>query len=87
MQRILCPKYGLTLNNTHPTDNCYVYFNLNGMTAGGTAVSAANSGVVTVPGILAGRLIQAYRGSTPPPTAQLFSQFILRDNAEITVQD
>ena len=40
-----------------------------------------------IPGIFFGRLVQAYRGLAPPPTAQLFSQFILRDNAEITVQD
>ncbi len=87
VQRIVCPKYTVTINNTHPTDNCYVYYNINGSTAGSSAASTANSGVVTIQGVYFGRLIQAYRGSAAPPTAQLFSQFNLRDNDEITVQD
>jgi hypothetical protein len=87
VQRIVCPKFTMTVNDTHPTDNCYVYYNINGTTAGGTAAVPANSGVVVIPGVLFGRLIQAYRGSAPPPTGTLFSQFTLRDNCEITVQD
>jgi prepilin-type N-terminal cleavage/methylation domain-containing protein len=87
VQRIVCPIYTITINNTHPTNNCYVYYNLNGTTAGATATAAANSGVVVIPGVYFGRLIQAYRGTAPPPAAQLFSQFTLRDNNEITVQD
>jgi prepilin-type N-terminal cleavage/methylation domain-containing protein len=87
VQRIVCPKYTVTINNTHPSDNCYVYFNLNGTTAGNSASVSANSGVSVVSGVCFGRLIQAYRGSAPPPTAQLFSQFALRDNCEITLQD
>jgi prepilin-type N-terminal cleavage/methylation domain-containing protein len=87
VQRIVCPKYTVTVNNTHPSDNCYVYYNLNGTTAGNSASVSANSGVSVVSGICFGRLIQAYRGSAPPPTAQLFSQFALRDNCEVTLQD
>jgi len=87
VQRIVCPKYTITINNTHPTDNCYVYYNFNGTNAGSTATSTANSGVVVIPGVYFGRLIQAYRGTAPPPTALLFSQFTLRDYNEITVQD
>jgi prepilin-type N-terminal cleavage/methylation domain-containing protein len=87
VQRIVCPKYTITVNDTHPTDNCYVDYNINGSTAGSMATAAANSGVVVIQGVYFGRLIQAYRGSAPPPAAQLFSQFNLRDNAEITVQD
>jgi prepilin-type N-terminal cleavage/methylation domain-containing protein len=87
VQRIVCPKFTVTINNTHPTDNCYVYCNLNGATAGNSVAVPANSGVSVVPGVLFGRLIQAYRGSAPPPAAQLFSQFTLRDNGEITLQD
>lgn len=87
VQRIICPKYTVTINNTHPSDNCYIYYNLNGATAGNSAAASANSGVCVVPGVCFGRLIQAYRGSAPPPTAQLFSQFALRDNCEITLQD
>jgi prepilin-type N-terminal cleavage/methylation domain-containing protein len=86
VQRIVCPKYAVTINNNHPTDNCYVYYNLNGTTAGGTATVAANSGTSVITGIYAGRLIQAYRGASAG-SAQLFSQFSLRDNSEITLQD
>ena len=87
VQRIVCPRYSITLNNTHPADNCYVYYNLNGPTAGATATAAAGSGVTILSGVLFGRTIQAYRGQAPPPTGILFSQFILRGNTEITVQD
>ena len=87
VQRIVCPKYSITINNTHPTDTCYVYYNLNGATAGGSATAAANSGTSVIVGVYYGRLIQAYRGAAPPPAAQLFSQFTLRDQCEITLQD
>jgi prepilin-type N-terminal cleavage/methylation domain-containing protein len=87
VQRIVCPKYTVTVNNTHPADSCYVYYNLNGTTAGGSAVVPANAGTAVISGLYAGRTIQAYRGTAPPPSAQLFSQFILRDNAELTLQD
>ena len=47
----MCPKYTITINNTHPTDNCYVYYNFTGTNAGSTATSTANSGVVVIPGV------------------------------------
>lgn len=87
VQRIVCPKFSVTINDTHPTDNCYVYYNLNSGTAGASATVNANAGVGEISGVLGGRTIQAYRGTAPPPTASLFSQFILRDSAEITIQD
>jgi hypothetical protein len=87
VQRIVCPKFSLTVNDTHPTDNCYVYYNLNGSTAGNTAVVAANSGTFVIQGVMSGRVVQAYRGASPPPAALLFSQFNLRDYCEITLQD
>ncbi len=87
VQRIICPKYTITINNTHPSDNCYLYYNLNGTTAGAAATVTANSGASVISGIYFGRLIQAYRGAAAPPTAQLFAQFTLRDSAEITLQD
>ncbi len=87
VQRIVCPKFNIVINNTHPTDNCYVYYNINGTLAGNSAAVPANSGTVVIAGIYFGRLIQAYRGSAAPPAAQLFSQFCLRDNNEITLQD
>ncbi len=87
VQRIVCPKYTITINNSHPTQNCYVYYNLNGSVAWSSASAPANGGVYLIPGVYFGRLIQAYRGTAPPPTAALFSQFTLRDNNEITLQD
>jgi type II secretory pathway pseudopilin PulG len=87
VQRIVCPKFSITVNNSHPTDNCYVYYNLNGATAGSNSTVPANSGVSVISGVYFGRLIQAYRGASPPPSAALFSQFNLRDNCEITLQD
>lgn len=87
VQRVVCPKFSITINNTHPTENCYVYFNINGGTAGSTAAVPANGGVFVIQGVCFGRLIQAYRGTSPPPSALLFSQFTLRDSNEITLQD
>jgi len=87
VQRIVCPKFSIVINNTHPTDSCYLYYNLNGTLAGNSAVVPANRGTVVIPGVYFGRLIQAYRGTAAPPSAQLFSQFSLRDNNEITLQD
>jgi len=87
VQRIVCPKFTITVNNTHPTDNCYVYTNFNGTTAGSALTVGANTGTFIIPGICSGRLVQAYRGPSPPPSAPLFSQFNLRDNCEITLQD
>jgi len=87
VQRIVCPKYTITINNTHPTDNCYLFYNFQGATYGASAVVAANTGTMVITGVYFGRLIQAYRGPAAPPSAQLFSQFILRDNNEITLQD
>ncbi len=87
VERIVCPKFSIVVNDTHPTDNCYVYYNLNGTTAGNSSAISAGSGPFAIPGVLQGRTIQAYRGSAPPPTAQAFTQFILRDTCEITVQD
>ncbi len=86
VQRIVCPKYTITINNTHPTDNGYVYYNFQGAVAGSSATIPANSGTMVIPNVLFGRLVQAYRGPSAA-TAQLFSQFSLRDNNEITLQD
>jgi len=79
--------YSITINNTHPSDNCYIYLNFNGLNAGSSSVINSNSGTFVIPSILAGRQIQAYRGANPLPNAILFSQFNLRDNCEITLKD
>jgi hypothetical protein len=86
-ERIVCPKFNLVINDTHPTDNCYLYFNLNGTVAGSSTSVSAGAGTFVISGVYQGRTIQAYRGTLPPPAAQLFAQFILRDNCEITLQD
>lgn len=85
VERIVCPKFTLTINNTHPTDNCYVAYDVDGQ-ASLSVTAAANSGTTVVGGLYYGRLIQASRGATPA-TAQLFDQFTLRDNGEINLQD
>jgi type II secretory pathway pseudopilin PulG len=87
VQRVSCPKFSITVNNTHPTDVCTVYYNLNGTEAGNSAIVPANAGAFVIPGVYGGRLIQAYRGTAGPPAGQIFSQFILRDSSEITLQD
>lgn len=86
VERIVCSKFTLTINNSHPTSSLSVYYNFNGSTAGIETDVAASAGVVSVPSILAGRIIRAYLNTgTGSPT--LFAQFALRDNAEITLQD
>jgi prepilin-type N-terminal cleavage/methylation domain-containing protein len=87
VQRIVCPKFSLAISNLHPTESCYVYYNLNGTTPGSTAVVTAGAATTVVTGVYFGRMIQAYRGAAPPPVAQLFAQFWLRANGEITLQD
>lgn len=87
VQRIVCPKFSVTINNTHPTDLCTVYYNFNGTEAGNSASIPANAGTFVIPGLYAGRTIQAYRGAAAPPSGQIFAQFILRDSSEITLQD
>jgi prepilin-type N-terminal cleavage/methylation domain-containing protein len=90
VQRVVCPKLTITVNNTDPTLSCYVYYNFNGSTAANSIVVPANGGSQTIATpIYYGRLIQAWRGTAPPPdpSATLFSQFVLRANSEITLQD
>ena len=90
VQHITCPKYNVVINNTDATLNCYVYYNFNGSTAGSSLTVLANAGSQTsATPILYGRTIQAWRGTAAPPSAgtSLFSQFILKEPAEITLQN
>jgi prepilin-type N-terminal cleavage/methylation domain-containing protein len=87
VRRIVCAKFNVVVNNLHPSDNCYVFLNLNGSNPGTIFPIPANAGTAVFPGVLAGRTIQAYRGAAQPPVAALFAQFILRDHCEITLQD
>lgn len=89
VQRIVCPKYTVTINNNHPSDTCYVCYNINGTTSAAPACAPPDSGTSVIPGggVLYGRLIRAYRGSSLPPAGVLFAQFTLRSQCEITLQD
>lgn len=80
VRRIVLPKYRITVNNNHPTEQAFVSFNNtpNAFTA------AANSGATSSPEILGGRLITINRGPAWPGIEAL--RFHLRENATVTVQ-
>ena len=80
VRRIVLPKYRVTVNNNHPTEQAFVSFNNtpNAFTA------AANAGATSTPEILGGRLITINRGSAWPGVEAL--RFHLRENATVTVQ-
>ncbi|MDP3070026.1 MAG: type II secretion system protein [Opitutaceae bacterium] len=80
VRRIVLPKFGVTVNNNHPTEQAFVSFNNvpNAFTA------PANSGAATTPEILGGRLITINRGPAWPGVEAL--RFHLRENATVTVQ-
>jgi prepilin-type N-terminal cleavage/methylation domain-containing protein len=80
VRRILLPKYRLTVNNNHPTEQAFVSFNNtpNAFTA------PANAGATSTPEILGGRLITINRGTAWPGVEAL--RFHLRENATVTVQ-
>jgi len=80
VRRIVLPKYRVTVNDNHPTEQAFVSFNNtpNAFTA------AANSGATSTPEILGGRLITINRGPAWPGVEAL--RFRLRENATVTVQ-
>ncbi|MEO5958435.1 MAG: type II secretion system protein [Opitutaceae bacterium] len=80
VRRIVLPKFRVTVNNNHPTEQAFVSFNNtpNAFTA------AANSGATSTPEILGGRLITINRGPAWPGVEAL--RFNLRENATVTVQ-
>ncbi len=80
VRRIVLPKFRVTVNNNHPTEQAFVSFNNtpNAFTA------AANSGATSTPEILGGRLITINRGTAWPGVEAL--RFHLRENATVTVQ-
>lgn len=80
VRRIVLPKYRVTVNNNHPTEQAFVSFNNtpNAFTA------AANSGATNTPEIFGGRLITINRGPAWPGVEAL--RFHLRENATVTVQ-
>jgi type II secretory pathway pseudopilin PulG len=80
VRRIVLPKFRVTLNNNHPTEQAFVSFNNtpNAFTA------PANTGATSTPEILGGRLITINRGPAWPGVEAL--RFHLRENATVTVQ-
>jgi hypothetical protein len=80
VRRIVLPKFRVTVNNNHPTEQAFVSFNNtpNAFTA------TANSGATSTPEILGGRLITINRGTAWPGVEAL--RFHLRENATVTVQ-
>lgn len=80
VRRIVLPKFRVTVNNNHPTEQAFVSFNNtpNAFTA------AANTGATSTPEILGGRLITINRGSAWPGVEAL--RFRIRENATVTVQ-
>jgi Tfp pilus assembly protein PilE len=80
VRRIVLPKYRVTVNSNHPTEQAFVSFNNvpNAFTA------PANSGAASTPEILGGRLITINRGPAWPGLEAL--RFHLRENATVTVQ-
>ncbi|MDP3069637.1 MAG: prepilin-type N-terminal cleavage/methylation domain-containing protein [Opitutaceae bacterium] len=80
VRRIVLPKFRVTVNSNHPTEQAFVSFNNtpNAFTA------PANSGAASTPEILGGRLITINRGTAWPGVEAL--RFHLRENATVTVQ-
>ncbi len=80
VRRIVLPKFRITVNNNHPTEQAFVSFN----NTAAAYVAAANSGAGVTPEILGGRLVSINRGPTAPGVETL--RFYLRENATVTVQ-
>jgi len=80
VRRIVLPKFRVTVNSNHPTEQAFVSFN----NTPNAFSAAANSGATSTPEILGGRLITINRGTAWPGVEAL--RFHLRENATVTVQ-
>lgn len=80
VRRIVLPKFRLTINNNHPTEQAFASFN----NTSPAFTAAANSGASVTPEVLGGRLVIIHRGSNWPGVEAL--RFHLRENATVTVQ-
>ena len=80
VRRIVLPKFTVTVNNNHATDQAFVSFNH--LSPAFTA--PANSGANVTPEILGGRLVTLNRGPAWPGVEAL--RFHLRENATVTLQ-
>jgi prepilin-type N-terminal cleavage/methylation domain-containing protein len=80
VRRIVLPKFRVTVNNNHPTEQAFVSFN----NTAAAYVAAAGSGAGVTPEILGGRLVSIARGPTAPGVETL--RFFIRENATVTLQ-
>jgi len=80
VRRIVLPKFTLTLNNNHPTEQAFASFN----NTPAAFTAAANSGASVTSEILGGRLVIINRGAVWPGVEAL--RFRIRENATVTVQ-
>ena len=81
--RIVLPRYVLSVSNTHPTANGYVYYN---ESTSPLLTSAAGSGVTVSTGIMGGRVVRIFKGASLSTAVQT-SQFTLRENTDILIQN
>jgi prepilin-type N-terminal cleavage/methylation domain-containing protein len=81
--RIVLPRYVLSISNSHPTANGYVYYN---ESTSPLLTSAANSGVTVSSGIMGGRVVRIFKGAYVSTAVQT-SQFTLRENTDILIQN
>lgn len=80
VRRIVLPKFTVTVNNNHPTNNAYLSFN----DTPDAFTALANTGASTTPEILAGRLVTVNQGTAWPGTEAL--RFHIHENPTVTVQ-
>jgi len=80
VRRIVLPKFRVSVNNNHPTEQAFVSFN----NTSPAFTAPANSGASVTPEILGGRLILINRGATWPGVEAL--RFNLHENPTVTLQ-
>jgi prepilin-type N-terminal cleavage/methylation domain-containing protein len=81
--RIVLPRFALSISNTHPTANGYIYYN---GSASPLITANANSGATVSSGILGGRVIRIFKGGSAA-TATQTHQFTLRENSDVLIQN
>lgn len=81
--KIVLPRYVLSISNTHPTANGYIYYN---GSPSPLVTSAANSGVTVSSGILGGRVIRIFKGGSVASATQTH-QLTLRENSDVLIQN
>ncbi len=80
--KIVLPRYVITVSNTHPTANVYLYYN----GIGPVITSLAGTGVTVSSGVLGGRVVRIFKGATGFAPTQT-SKFTLRENTDVLVQN